>query len=99
MNIKILLDSAIAGKKLPSSKRNGLLAAMTDEIAELVLINNYTQSQALSMMSTTKHERLGENAFLIRTLEERGLLDRELEDLPTEDDINERRKTGALRAR
>ncbi len=95
VNIKILLDSAIAGKRLPSSKRNGLLAAMTDEIAELALTNNYTQSQALSMMSTTKHERLGENAFLIRTLEERGLLDRELEDLPTEDDINERRKNGS----
>ncbi len=95
VNIKILLDSALAGKKLPSSKRDDLLAAMTDEIAELVLINNYAQSQALSMMSTTKHERLGENAFLIRTLEERGLLDRELENLPTEDDINERRKTGS----
>jgi glutamate dehydrogenase len=95
VNIKILLDNAMAGKKLPNSKRDDLLAAMTDEIAELVLINNYAQSQALSMMSTTKHERLGENAFLIRTLEERGLLNRELENLPTEDEINERRKSGS----
>jgi glutamate dehydrogenase len=94
VNIKILLDSTIANKKLPSSKRNDLLAEMTDEIAELVLVNNYGQSQALSMMSTTKNERLGENVYLIRALEARGLLDRDLEDLPAEADINERRKSG-----
>lgn len=95
VNIKILLDNAIVGRTLSSSKRNDLLAAMTDEIADLVLVNNYNQSQALSMMSTSNHERLGENAYLIRTLAERGVLDRDLENLPTEDNINERRQTGS----
>ncbi len=94
VNIKILLGKAIADKKLPSSKRNSLLAEMTDEIAELVLRNNYSQSQALSMMSTTKHERLGESVYLIRALEARGLLDRDLESLPSEDEIDARRKAG-----
>jgi len=94
VNIKILLGKAIADKKLPSSKRNSLLEEMTDEIAELVLRNNYSQSQALSMMSTTKHKRLGESVYLIRALEARGVLDRDLENLPSEDEIDARRTAG-----
>jgi len=94
VNIKILLDKAIADGVLARSKRNALLAGMTDEIADLVLVNNYDQSQALSMMGTRNHERLGENVYMIRALEVRGLVNRDLESLPTEEEIKERRKAG-----
>ncbi len=35
--------------RLSRSKRNKLLASMTDEVAELVLRNNYLQSLAISL--------------------------------------------------
>jgi glutamate dehydrogenase len=91
VNIKILLADAIRRKKLARKDRNALLASMTEEIAAHVLANNYAQTQALSMMESRAAERLGEHARLIRMLEAQGLLDRALEFLPAEDQIEERR--------
>jgi glutamate dehydrogenase len=94
VNIKILLEEAIRQKKLPRAQRNKLLAQMTEQIATLVLGNNYAQTQALSMMDSRAAERLGEHARLIRVLEARGLLDRALEFLPSDEQIEERRASG-----
>ena len=95
VNIKILLEDAIRQKKLPRAQRNKLLAEMTEQIAALVLGNNYAQTQALSMMDSRAAERLGEHARLIRVLEARGLLDRALEFLPSDEQIEERRASRA----
>jgi glutamate dehydrogenase len=94
VNIKILLEDVIRHKKLARGQRNALLAEMTDQIASLVLGNNYAQTQALSMMDSRAAERLGEHARLIRVLENEGQLDRALECLPTEAQIEERRAAG-----
>jgi len=94
VNIKILLEEAIRQKKLPRAQRNKLLADMTEQIAALVLGDNYAQTQALSMMDSRAAERLGEHARLIRVLEARGLLDRALEFLPSDEQIEERRASG-----
>jgi glutamate dehydrogenase len=94
VNIKILLEDAIRRKKLARSQRNALLAEMTDQIATHVLADNYGQTQALSMMDSRAAERLGEHARVIRVLEQQGLLDRALEFLPTDEQIEERRAAG-----
>jgi glutamate dehydrogenase len=47
------------------------------------------------MISTVRQERLGVSVYLIRALEARGLVDRDLENLPSEEEINERRKAGS----
>ena len=94
VNIKILLSDAIRKRSLVPGRRNALLAAMTDEVANLVLASNYAQTQALSIMVARAHERVGEHAQLIRVLESRGRLNRELEFLPSEEEIEERRRSG-----
>jgi glutamate dehydrogenase len=94
VNIKILLNDAIRQRKLAPNQRDALLAGMTDEIAELVPGNNYAQTQALSMMDSRAPELLTEHARLIRVLEAQGLLDRTLEFLPSEEQIEERRAAG-----
>ena len=94
VNIKILLGLAIERGELARSRRDALLAGMTDEVAGQVLENNYAQTQALSMMSARSYERLGESVRLIKALESRGVLDRALEHLPSEEDIEARRKAG-----
>ena len=91
VNIKILLNLAIDRKKLARSKRDGLLAEMTEEVAEKVLESNYAQTQALSIMSARSHERLGESARLIKALESGGQLNRALEYLPSDEEIEARR--------
>ena len=94
VNIKILLNEAIRTPALKAGQRDNLLAAMTDEVAELVLASNYAQTQALSMSSIRAHERLGEHARLIRILEGRGILNRAIEFLPNEEEIEERQRNG-----
>ncbi|HEX6997240.1 MAG TPA: NAD-glutamate dehydrogenase [Gammaproteobacteria bacterium] len=94
VNIKILLNGQVAAGKLTRAKRDALLAEMTEEIAALVLADNYAQTQALSMMSVRAAERLDEHARLVRLLEGRGLLDRSLEFLPTDEELEARRAAG-----
>ena len=48
VNIKILLDAIVAEGDLTEKQRNALLAEMTDEVGDLVLRDNYEQTQALS---------------------------------------------------
>ncbi len=93
VNIKILLNQAMSKGELTLRRRNSLLARMTDEVGTQVLRNNYLQTQSLSMMQSRAKERLSEHGRLIRILENTGLLDRGLEFLPTEEEIEERRKT------
>ena len=65
---------------------------MTDDVAKFVLRNNYLQTQSISMMEARARERLSETARLIANLEKTGLLDREIEFLPDEIEIEERRQ-------
>ena len=91
VNIKILLSDVVAKTGMTRAKRNQLLASMTDEVADLVLRNNYLQTQAISMSEVRSVERIDEMARLITNLEKTGLLDRELEFLPDEAEIEDRR--------
>ncbi|HEY8711500.1 MAG TPA: NAD-glutamate dehydrogenase domain-containing protein, partial [Thermoanaerobaculia bacterium] len=53
VNIKILLYDAIENKELGGiDERNKVLAQMTDEVAALVLRDNYEQTQAISITQT-----------------------------------------------
>jgi glutamate dehydrogenase len=49
VNIKIILDSLVKKGALDSSRRQELLEAQQPEVEKLVLLNNYTQSLALSL--------------------------------------------------
>ena len=94
VNIKILLDVVQRRSRLARGARNRLLAGMTNEVAALVLRDNYLQGQAISLQEATAAERLGEHAHFIRSLEIAGILDRALEFLPNAEDIEERHRAG-----
>jgi len=94
VNLKILLNAAVRAKELTLAARDRLLARMTDEVAALVLRNNYLQSQAISTAEFQSRQRLSESAYVIRALERAGDLNRALEYLPTEEDFADRRKAG-----
>jgi len=94
VNIKILLNGVVQSKKLTTDARNKLLAAMTDEVAQLVLWDNYRQNQAISLMERMSIHRLGSKQHFIRTLESQGLLDRQIEFLPSDTELSERKARG-----
>ena len=72
---------------------------MTDDVAAAVLRNNYQQSLALSIAERRSAADLGFHGRLMRHLEERGLLDRTLEALPSETELMQRTRaaTGLVR--
>ncbi len=94
VNIKILLDRIVAAGDLTGKQRNELLAEMTDEVGTLVLRDNYEQNVLLgnarkqSLAMVTVHQRF------MCALEARGLLDRELEFLPSDTALAERAEQG-----
>jgi len=94
VNLKILLNGAVRSREITRAGRDRLLVQMTDEVAALVLRNNYLQGQSISTSEFQAKERLSESAFVIRALERSGDLNRSLEFLPSEEEIAERRKAG-----
>ncbi|MGH8118788.1 MAG: NAD-glutamate dehydrogenase domain-containing protein, partial [Rhodanobacteraceae bacterium] len=91
VNIKILLNDAVQRGEMDVEARNALLHSMTDEVAGLVLRDNYRQNVALSLMEHMSPGRIGSQAHFIRTLEARGQLDRQIESLPTDAELAGRR--------
>ena len=94
VNIKILLNDAVQRGELTMDARNVQLAAMTDEVERLVLADNYRQNQAISLMERMSVSRLGSKQHFVRTLEEQGLLDRQIEFLPSEAEFADRKARG-----
>jgi glutamate dehydrogenase len=92
VNIKIALSIPVRDGRLTMSARNALLAEMTDEIASLVLRNNYLQTLALSLSQRHGLEDFGFLQRVMQTLEARGLLDRAVEYLPDDMALAERRR-------
>ena len=68
---------------------------MTDEVAALVLRDNYFQTQALSIGRYLAAGQIDEQARFMRFLEKNGRLDRAIEFLPTDDELAERKARGA----
>jgi glutamate dehydrogenase len=94
VNIKILLNDAVHRGEMTVAERNKQLAQMTDEVEQLVLFDNYRQNQAISVMERMSVSRLGSKQHFIRTLEAQGLLDRQLEFLPSDAEFSDRRARG-----
>ncbi len=94
VNIKILLDQVVRDGDLTPKQRNSLLAAMTDEVGALVLRDNYEQNILLGNARVQAHSMLTVHQRFIRTMEAKGVLDRGLEFLPGDAEIDARNAAG-----
>ncbi len=90
VNIKILLDAIVARGGLGMAERNRLLAEMTEEVAALVLRDNYAQTQAISLIAAEGAASLDNQARLIRALERQGRLNRTVDVMPDDETLTER---------
>ena len=94
VNIKILLGAVVDAGDMTSKQRNQLLARMTDEVATLVLRNNILQVQAISSAEAHPGELLDGQIGFMRRLETAGRLNRDLELLPDDETLAQRRQAG-----
>ncbi|MDB5594330.1 MAG: NAD-glutamate dehydrogenase [Hyphomicrobiales bacterium] len=94
VNIKIALSVPMGDGRLDLEGRNALLASMTDDIAALVLRNNYSQPLALSLSQRRGPEETGFAIRLMQSLEKHGRLDRAVEFLPDDASLVARARSG-----
>ena len=94
VNIKVALNQLVKTQELTLKQRNSLLSEMTEEVAELVLRDNYDQTQALSLAVDRATELVHQHARATRQLERTGGLDPRLEFLPDEEGFAERIAAG-----
>src|SRR6185295_5145360 len=90
VNIKILLNEAVQAGDLTMKQRDKLLAQMTDDVAQLVLRDNYLQSQALSIAEAQSFTLLDQQNRFMKALERTGRLDRAIEFLPDDEAVRQR---------
>ena len=91
VNIKVLLIGEVAADRLSPDDRDELMASMTNEVAELVLADNYDQNLALANAVYHSVSMAGVHEDWMERLESGGLLDREIEFLPSTDAMEIRR--------
>ena len=93
VNIKILIDSLVTAGKVKTDERKQLLESMTDEVGRLVLADNEDQNDLMGTSRANAASLLPVHADQIKHLAERGL-NRELEALPSEKEIQRRTEAG-----
>lgn len=91
VNIKILLNQIVANGDMTIKQRNELLVEMTDDVAQLVLRDNYEQTQSISIMASQSAAMLDEHQRYLSDLEHRGLLDRQIEFMPDDKELYRRK--------
>ncbi|HEX9260111.1 MAG TPA: NAD-glutamate dehydrogenase domain-containing protein, partial [Acidimicrobiales bacterium] len=94
VNIKILLNEVVAAGDLTGRQRDELLEEMTGEVAALVLEDNYAQNIALAVARDQAAPMVNVHARYVRSLELEGLINRELEDLPSPQEFVQRQMAG-----
>jgi glutamate dehydrogenase len=94
VNIKILLDDAVADGDLTLKQRDALLAEMTPAVAEAVLKNNYEQGETLTLSEAQAGPMVDVHARFLVELESTRRLDRGLEALPSGEELAERKHDG-----
>ena len=93
VNIKILLNAVATDGRIKRPERDKLLVKMTDEVAALVLRDNYLQTQAITLMEVQGHQAFTDLVRMMRTLERLGRINRAVEYLPDDDTLAEREAT------
>ena len=94
VNIKIALDTPVRDGRLAPDDRTALLAEMTEEVARLVLRNNYLQTLSLSLAERRGAGDIGFVRRLMQSLEHEGRLDRTVEQLPDDVALTARAEAG-----
>jgi glutamate dehydrogenase len=87
VNIKIPLNREMREGRLEFTKRNSLLAKMTEDVAEIVLEDNRLQSLALSIAEAGGAQALPAHVRTIELLEASGRLDRKVEGLASSEEL------------
>jgi glutamate dehydrogenase len=94
VNLKILARLARQHGSMGRVECDALLERAAGDVIERILHDNFEQAQRLALEEATSAGRMDSYEQLMVSLEEEGLLDRELEALPDTEEMAERSRSG-----
>ncbi|HEY6886126.1 MAG TPA: NAD-glutamate dehydrogenase [Solirubrobacter sp.] len=94
VNLKILLGLAERRGELTRPERDELLFSVTEDVTQHVLYDSFLQAQIIAQEVDRSASRLYAYEDLMTLLEENKIFSRASEDLPTSEEIGERRRSG-----
>src|SRR3954451_17633156 len=94
VNLKILLNVAVDRGALDREGRDELLRQVTDDVAAHVLYDSFLQAQILAQEVRGSAASMYAYEDLMLALENEGLLERDIEFLPSSEEMAERRRAG-----
>ncbi|MCI9889665.1 NAD-glutamate dehydrogenase [Micrococcales bacterium 31B] len=95
VNIKIALEHALTTGAIKPEERDDLLESMTDEVGRRVLRHNYTQNVLLANAAAQRGALTSVHRRLLTWLEQHASLNRALEFLPTDAELEQREAEGS----
>ena len=95
VNIKIALNREMVEGRLPFAERNEVLAAMTDDVAAIVLEDNRLQTLGLSLAERGAADAVPAQARVIEILEAAGRIDRAVDGIAGTEALLRRAREGA----
>ena len=94
VNLKILLNQEVDKGRITEAQRNKLLASMTQEISDLVLSDNYKQALIMSYANFSAPQFITMHTNYIKDMEANNIINRNIEFLPDEKKLAERKGAG-----
>ncbi len=99
VNIKILLRIAESSGVIDREERDRIIESVSDEVVDAILYDNFLQAQIISQRSSTSARFIEAYSDLMDRLEREGILHREIEFLPSSEEMAQRAREGAGMAR
>jgi glutamate dehydrogenase len=99
VNLKILLRTAESEGRIDREERDRLIESVSGDVVEAILYDNFLQAQIISQRSATSARFIEAYSDLMDRLERDGILNRELEFLPSSEEMLQRAREGAGMAR
>lgn len=94
VNIKILLGLAEANGTIDRAERDRIIESVSDDVVETILYDNFLQAQIISQEGASSDRSIEEYTDLMDRLDREGILDREIEFLPTGEEMSRRAREG-----
>ena len=99
VNLKILLRMAESSGRIDREERDRLIESVSDDVVDAILYDNFLQAQIISQRSATSARFIEAYSDLMDRLERDGVLNREIEFLPSSEEMQQRAREGVGMAR
>ena len=94
VNLKILLGTAEAAGRIDRAERDQVIESVSDDVVRFILYDNFLQAQMISQEAMSSHRGIEGYIDLMDRLEREGILDREIEFLPSGEEMAQRSREG-----